>query len=94
MADDIEYDWDENKNRANRREHGIDFVEMWRFEWEEALVEVDDREDYGELREIAYGFIGVQLVALVFVQEGDTVRVISLRKASKKEGRKYARVKG
>lgn len=45
MADEIEYDRHEAKNRANRREHGLDFAEVRRFEWEHALVEVDDRED-------------------------------------------------
>jgi uncharacterized DUF497 family protein len=65
---------------------------MERFEWESALVFVDDREDYGELREIAIGCIGIRLYYSVFAtQEEDTVRVISLRPANRAEARRYGR---
>ena len=87
------YSWDPNKNRSNIREHGADFESAERFEWETAVIEVDDREDYGELREFALGFIGVVLHALVFIRgedSGDEVRLISLRKATNKEKRYYA----
>ena len=50
---------------------------------------MDDREDYGELRMIALGFIGNVLHVLVFTERGDNVRVISLRKATKPEVKAY-----
>lgn len=52
----MRYDWDEDKRQQNVREHGIDFSSVHHFEWDWAVVEVDDREDYGELREVATGF--------------------------------------
>jgi uncharacterized protein len=50
----MNYEWDEAKRKANIAKHGIDFADVALFDWEG----VDDREDYGELREIALGFIG------------------------------------
>ena len=55
------YEWDEAKCRANIAQHRIDFAKVREFEWNSAIAFVDDREDYGELREIAIGFIGVRL---------------------------------
>ena len=86
------YTWDPPKNRSNLREHGIGFDAVDRFDWHSASIEVDSREDYGELREFALGFIGDVLYVLVFVgEEDDEVRIISLRKANKKERQVYAR---
>src|SRR5262245_33014016 len=83
------YEWDERKRAANIREHGVDFVEAWRFDWETAVIMIDDREHYGELREVALGFIDVRLHAMAFTRRGDTVRIISLRKANRMEMRRY-----
>ena len=89
------YDWDEAKRSSNIRDHKIDFTEVEKFEWDLAIITIDDREDYGELRERAWGFIGDRVYLLVYTQRGDTIRVISLRKADNKESRRYARkIKG
>jgi uncharacterized DUF497 family protein len=85
----MNYDWDEAKNAVNIRRHRIDFNEVERFEWETALVRTDHREDYGELRETAIGFIGDVVHVLVFTERGDAIRVISLRKATKRERMHY-----
>lgn len=86
----MRYEWDEAKRRSNLAKHGIDFAALRDFDWSTALVTVDDREDYGELREVALGFIGVRLHALVFTMRNeDQVRVIMLRKAIAKEVKRY-----
>jgi uncharacterized DUF497 family protein len=85
----MRYEWDEAKSLANRIKHGIGFDTMARFEWETALEFIDDREDYGELREVAIGFIGVSLHYLIFTRNDDVIRVISLRRATNKEKRRY-----
>jgi uncharacterized DUF497 family protein len=84
------YIWDEKKRAANLREHRIDFNEVYRFDWQTAVVFVDDREDYGELREVAIGFIDPGLYVLTFTRRGEQTRIISLRKAEKSDVRKYA----
>ena len=83
------FTWDPAKDRANRIEHGIGLDEAKRFDWNTASINVDEREDYGELRETAFGFIGVVLHFLVFTVRGDTTHIISLRKASQPEVRTY-----
>ena len=88
----MRYGWDEAKRRINVRKHGIDFTAIHSFTWDASIRWVDDREDYGELRQVAIGFIGVVLHTITFTERGDDVIwIISLRKATKAEYRKYAR---
>ena len=83
------YDWDETKRAINIADHGIDFTAAENFDWDTAVINIDDREDYGELREVAWGFIGERLYTLVFTRRGGRIRIISLRKADKREMKKY-----
>lgn len=53
------------------------------------LCFVDDRADYGEVREVGYAVIAQRLYVVVFLQRGDTMRIISLRKANKREIKHY-----
>lgn len=57
----MRYEWDEAKSLANGSKHGIGFDAIERFEWDSALVFVEEHEDYGELREVAIGFVGISL---------------------------------
>ena len=83
--------WDEAKRASNRAKHRLDFADVIRFDFDTALHDYDDREDYGEVREIAIGWCGTQLCFLVFVRRGDDeIRVISFRKATRPEMRRYA----
>lgn len=86
---DIQYD--PNKNKLNTKRHGIDFEQARSFEWDSALVATDDREDYGETRYNALGFLNNHLHVMTFTMRADAVRVISLRKATKKEIKCYER---
>jgi len=83
------YTWSEAKRIANLRDHRVDFTAVSAFEWETAFVSIDDREDYGELREVAIGFIGTILYVLVFTERTNVIRVISLRRSEKSDLRKY-----
>ena len=82
------YEWDEAKRHANRLKHDIDFDQADAFGWSAALVEQDLRS--AEPRFRAHGYIGTRLHVLVFTWRGSNIRVISLRKAKKKEERRYA----
>ena len=85
----MEYEWDENKQRKNIEKHGIDFAAISSFRWETILEAVDNRFDYGEERINAIGFLGKRLVALTYTKRKNSIRVISLRKATKQEERYY-----
>lgn len=85
----MDYEWDEAKRVANLAKHGIDFALAADFDFETALVTVDDRQDYGEKREIALGLIGKRAYVLVFHRRATTIRMISLRKANAREVKRY-----
>lgn len=91
----MRYGWNEAKRKLNIRKHGIDFTTVHSFTWNASIRWVDDREDYGELREVATGFIGADLHFLVFTErddeDGSYIWIISLRKATKREQDDYAR---
>ena len=58
-------------------------------DWEEALVWVDDREDYGEMRMIALAPRTGILYYVAFVDRGRVRRIISLRRANRREVKHY-----
>ena len=81
--------FDPAKNERNLAERGISFEHAADFEWPSALVVEDLREDYGEPRFQALGFIGDRLHVLVFTPRAGSVHIISLRKANRREALKY-----
>jgi hypothetical protein len=85
--------WDERKRAANLRKHGVDFAIVERFEFDTALVVIDDRKDYGEPRYRAFGVIDGRLHVLVFTARGAQTRVISLRRANDKERKNHVATK-
>ena len=89
----VEITFDPRKSERNVRERGLSFEMVAEFEFPSALYRVDSREDYGEIRTRAIGYIGTTLYALVFTVRGSALRVISLRKASRRERRRYEEAK-
>ena len=83
------YEWNAAKAAANRRKHGVSFNAILDFDWSTALVVTDDRLDYGESRWLALGMIGERLHSLAFTIRRTRIRVISLRKAGRKERALY-----
>lgn len=59
------------------------------FDWLTAAVIEDTRRDYGERRYRALGFIGARLHAVVYTPRATALQVISLRKANRREVRRY-----
>jgi uncharacterized DUF497 family protein len=85
----LEIEFDAAKDEVNRSKHKISLVRAAAIDLSAAAVLPDDRRDFGELRFRAYGPIGGRLHMMVFTMRGSTVRVISLRKANKKEIQRY-----
>ncbi|MBF0159113.1 MAG: BrnT family toxin, partial [Magnetococcales bacterium] len=71
--------------------HGVSLSDAARLEWDTVYAMLDCRRDYGEQRQIGYGLIGERLFNVVFVQHGETMRIISFRKANRREVLRYAR---
>lgn len=81
--------YDPDKNDKNVAERGISFERAAEFEWSSALIVEDTRKDYGESRFQALGFVGKRLHVLVFTPRAGKVHVISLRKANRREVKRY-----
>jgi uncharacterized DUF497 family protein len=78
------------RRSANVARHRVWFQEAESFEWETAVIEVDDRKRYGESRFRAMGYIDLRLYVMVFTLRDTAVRLISLRKANPREVKRYA----
>ena len=89
------FDWDENKNKINIEKHGIDFNEASTCFYDERALLFDDPEHSED--EERFMLLGMSIEADLCIvchcyRESDTViRLISARKATKKESERYAR---
>ena len=87
----MNYDYDARKLAANVEKHGVWFQAAESFEWENALIKVDDRKQYEETRFEAIGYIDERLHVMLFCLRETAVRIISLRKANSREVKRYAK---
>ena len=99
----IRFEWDEAKNRANQRKHSVRFEEAIQVFRDPLYVSVKDRIEGGEQRWQTLGIVGDLLlltVAHAFREkyEQDTpievIRIISARRATPKERRRYEEENG
>ena len=86
----MKFVWDKRKNQVNLEKHGLDFADAYKVFRFPMLVKVDDREDYGEDRWIGIGLMDLRVVVLIFTEpKENTIRIISFRKATTNECRRY-----
>jgi uncharacterized DUF497 family protein len=88
----IRFLWDEKKNLINLKKHGVDFNDAVRAWHDPDRLDFFD-ERYSSDREIRWVFLGAVTGTVLFVVETEpdeeTVRIISARRASKKEQEVY-----
>jgi uncharacterized DUF497 family protein len=85
----MEFTWSETKRATNLRAHGLDFVDAPRvFEGATYTFE-DDRFSYGEQRFVTLGLLAGIPVSVVHTESEHEIRVISFRKATKREAQIY-----
>lgn len=86
----MRFDWDEEKNQANIKKHGVDFETARRIFEGITITAIDDRQDYGEVRAISIGVVdNVAFLAVVHTDRKGITRLISARPASRRERRRY-----
>lgn len=81
--------FDSAKDTANQQKHGVSMALANAIDWSDLACYADTRKNYGERREIAYALIDSRLYCVVFTERGETIRIISLRKANKREVQRY-----
>jgi uncharacterized DUF497 family protein len=87
----MQYEWDEKKRESNLIAREVDFAVACDFIWDEALTIEDSRRNYNEPRFLSYAPIADRLYVMIRTQRGVARRIISLRKANKREVLKYER---
>ena len=86
----MRFEWDESKNRTNLRKHGFHFAEAAEMFGSTLYIQPDSREDYGERRWIGTGMIKGRVAFVAFTEQADgSIRIISLRNATRGEREKY-----
>ena len=85
------FEWDEEKRAVNIAKHGLDFPRA-SLAFDGPVVEdIDTRKDYGEERIRALGLVENQIILVVYTVRKNRRRIISARKASRREKEKYHR---
>jgi uncharacterized protein len=94
------YVWDEAKNRSNQRKHGISFKQAAQVFQDPFHVLIQDRFESGEERWQTFGVVdGVLLLIVAHTMDDsdefeEVIRIISARKATKRERRRYENKNG
>jgi uncharacterized DUF497 family protein len=83
-------EFDPAKDEANQAKHGVSLVMAVELDWEAALVWIDERFEYNEMRMIALAPKTEILYYVAVVDRGATRRIISLRRANRREVKHYA----
>jgi hypothetical protein len=87
----MQYQWDEAKRLSNLRKHGIDFVDVPAVFHGYTLTVEDTRFAYGEQRFVTVGLLSGRVIVVIHTEQGDNMRLISARKATKHEEIAYFR---
>ena len=85
----MEFEWDAKKAEANRRKHGIEFlVAVIVFDDERAITLLDETPT--EERYVTFGMDAPgRVLAVSYALRGNTIRIISARKATSRERAQY-----
>jgi uncharacterized DUF497 family protein len=85
----VKWEWDPNKAAKNRRKHGVDFADaVLALEDERAITVEDDEHD--ERRFVTLGLDPQgRLLVVVHTWRAGTIRIISARRADRRERREY-----
>lgn len=91
--DELQFEWDENKNAINRRKHSVSFEEAQTVFYDENALIIDDPEhSQNEERFVILGMsrqARLLIVCHCYREAESVIRIISARKATKNESKHY-----
>ena len=95
MPDTLRFEWDPRKAAANRAKHKVSFQEaVTAFRDPLGRITDDPRHLEDEDRDVLLGQSERQrLLAVMFTERGEAIRLISARKATRRERRNYEKSK-
>ena len=85
----MRFTWSERKRAVNLKEHGLDFIDAPRVFEGLTFTYEDDRFAYGEQRFITLGLLAGVPVSIAHTESDDEIRIISFRKATGREARRF-----
>ena len=87
----LSFEWHEEKATANVKKHGVSFDEAKTVFNDPLALTIDDpKHSRAEQRFIDFGYSEQgRLLVVVYTERGDTIRLISSRKATKSERKAY-----
>ncbi len=85
----MQFNWDAAKNRSNFTKHGLDFADAELVFAGPCVTFADNRFDYGEERFVTLGLLAGRQVAIAHAPRGEATRIISMRKANRREQKIY-----
>jgi uncharacterized DUF497 family protein len=83
------YTWDEDKRKSNLRKHGLDFADAPAVLEADAYSTEDRSLQYSERRYNAIGSCHNAVVSITYTEHNDEIRIISFRRASRRETRDF-----
>ena len=89
----MKIEFDPAKSARNARERGLPFELTADLDWDAAHTIEDQRRSYGETRYLAFAPMQGRLHVVCFCTRGDAFRIISFRKANRREEKFYAEEK-
>jgi uncharacterized DUF497 family protein len=81
--------WDPEKRKRTLKNRGLDFARCNEVFAGPTVEFQDDREEYGEHRVVTIGMLDASLVVIVSTERGPDTRIISMRRADKRERKIY-----
>jgi len=82
-------EWDDNKNRENLANHGLNFEDAEHVFENPTFTFEDTRFEYGETRYITFGLLEGRMVVVAHTPRGNKTRIISMRKGNDREKKTY-----
>lgn len=87
----MRFEWDKSKNKRNIQNHKIDFEDVHAVFDGPMIIQLDNRQDYGEDRWIGAGFLHDIIIIIVFTEpDDDVIRFVSARRANRHEQKRFA----
>jgi len=86
-AIELVFEWDQNKNQVNIKKHGIDFTIAVQVFQNQYLAYESSRNN--EIRHVAVGHVDGKIIAVIYTECHEKIRIISARHAWEKEKRAY-----
>ncbi len=85
----MDYQWDDNKAKANLKKHKVDFADAVTVFSDDLAITIEDA-DPDEERFVTIGIDALgRILVVVYTWRGESIRLISARKATKDERREY-----